>query len=479
MRFLKLLFSVLLVFGLCSAGVSVSNYTISKSTFQPGDIGVATITVVNPTGSDRVTGLAMTIYNPSDVTVTSAPKLADIESGGTAIVSIPMKFASKAKPGVYLLNVEFTGFSGNDKVTNTISVPITIADLPIVSLNADTKVLSGVDPLSLTITNNGGPASQMRLMVSNVSDIALFGLNELYVGGLKTSKKLNLTIDARSASDGPNDIPFIMTYNDEIGSSHTETVYLRLTVKKEKLDLKFNQLSSLTTREGGSLKLEVTNNGEDISDVRIAFTNDTFRLKDLSELKVGNLSSGEKTTVSGKVYPTLSPGLNLVNAKVTWTEKDIRKEQTMKIPLTITSDSDVGVYLESKPSPLTSAKEHTVSVLVSNLGSYAIDNVDVGLSSTAFALLDITPRQYIGSLEQDDFSTVQFKVKTNGVTGSYPINVNVRYRDASGGWVNKTITQSAQITAPVTTGNGMLTLIVVLVVVAAILVWYFKFRKKG
>jgi hypothetical protein len=474
---MKLFMSVLLVFGLTS-GLSVTNYTVSKSTYEPGDIGLVTITVVNPVGTDRATGLTMTMFSPTDMTITGSPKLADIDSGGTAIVSIPFKINSDAKPGIFILNVDFDGFSGNDKISNTASVPITIADLPILTVDAGSKVLSGVDITELSLSNNGGPANQMRLSISNATGIGLFGTNEKYIGKLDKSKKVNITLDARSAVDGPVNLPVMLIYTDELGATHTDTLDLRLTVKKEKLDIRFNQLSSITTREEGTLKLEVVNNGEDISDVRISFINSSFRLTDSSEIKVGDLVSGEKSTVSAKVWPELTPGLNLVEAKLSYIEKDVSKEQTMSIPLTVTSDSDVGVYLESKPSPLVPGVEHTVSVLVSNLGSYGIDNVDVGLESDAFTPLDITPRQYIGSLEQDDFSTVQFKVKTNGVSGEFPININVQYRDPSGEWVNKTITQNAKITTPVSTGNGTLVFAVVIVVVAAILIWYFKLRKK-
>jgi uncharacterized membrane protein len=482
MRILKFFALVLVFMGLVSAGVSISNYTVSKSSYEPGDVGIITLTVTNPVGSERVTGLSMTIYNPAELGVSSAPKMADIESGGTAIVSIPFRITEDARPSIYLMNVEFTGITSSatqtNTVTNTVSVPVTVTDLPIITMDADTNVLSGIDSINLKITNNGGAASQMRLRVSNTSGVALFGTNELYIGDLTTAKDLNLSLDARSAVDGPIDVPIVLTYNDEIGATHIETVNLRLTVKKEKLDIRFNQLSTIKIRDEETLSLEVVNNGEDLKDIRISFTGTTFALLDTSEIKVGDLNSGEKRTVSAQVAALLSPGPNLVPATVSWIEKDVRKEQEINIPLNIASDSDIGVYLESKPSPLKSGLEHTISVLVSNLGTYSIDNVDVGMDSDAFELLDITPRQYIGSLEQDDFSTVQFKVRMKPVTGDYPVSVNIKYRDASGVWVNKTITQNTSVGGVVASGDGSITAIVIIVVLAAIVIWYFKFRKK-
>jgi len=464
------------------AGISVDNYTVSQSSFQPGDVGVTTLKVTNPTGTTRVTGLTMTIYNPSEITVTSSPKLADIDSGGSAIVSIPFSISANASPGIYLINVEFSGFgtgtAGQNQVTNTVSVPVIVVNSPIVSMNADTKALSGVDVISLTVSNNGGSAKQLRLRISGNSSVVLYGANEVYIGDLKATKVLNLTLDSRDADNGPYDIPFLLTYNDELGITHTDTASLRMTVKKELLDTTFNQLSDLTTGTEGTLTLQLVNNGDALSDVRLSFTNSSLLMKGSGEMKFGNLSSGANASVSATVYPDLSPGLNLVDAKVSWVEKDVRKEETIKVPLTISSDSDVSVYLESKPSPLEAGAEHTISVLVSNIGSYKIDNVDVGMNSSGFDLLDVTPRQYIGSLSQDDFSTVQFKVMMSDNPGTYPISINVKYRDSSGQWVNKTIVQNAVVQSAPESNTGFMNLAVVIVAVAAIAIWYFRFRKK-
>ena len=483
MNITKILVLLMCIACLSFAGISVNNYTVSQSSFQPGDVGVTTLSVTNPTGGTRVTGLTMTIYNPSEITVTSSPKLADIDTGGSAIVSIPFRISTNASPGIYLINVEFTGFgtstAGQNQVTNTVSVPVTVVRSPIVSMNADTKVLGGVDDISLTITNNGGTAKQLRLRTSSNSSIVFYGANEVYIGDLKASKVLNLTLDSRNADNGPYDIPFQLVYNDELGITHTDSALLRMTVKKELLDTTFNQLSNLTTGMEGTLSLELVNNGDALSDVRLSFTNSSLLLKDSGEMKFGDLSSGGSKTVSATVYPGLSPGLNLVDAKVSWVEKDVRKEETIHVPLTISSDADVSVYLESKPSPLEAGAEHTISVLVSNIGSYKIDNVDVGMSSSGFELLDVTPRQYIGSLSQDDFSTVQFKVMMSDNAGTYPISINVKYRDSSGQWMNKTMTQNAVVQSAPASNTGFMNLAVVIVAAAAIAIWYFRFRKKG
>ncbi|MDD5340328.1 MAG: hypothetical protein PHV13_03690 [Candidatus ainarchaeum sp.] len=462
----------------------MSEYTVSRDSFKPGEVGIATVTLTNPAGSDLVSGLTMTIDNPPEITISSAPALADIASGGSAVVSMPFKIKPDARPGIYLLNVLFTGYTtqlgtGQLPTTNTVSIPVVVVNAPILSFSTATPVIGGIDSISLLITNNGGAARNLRISIPSTSTVALYSTSEIYVGDALTSVPTNMTLDARSASDGAVDIPIILKYDDELGISHTDNSTLHLTVKNEVLDLRFNQLQPLVTRQDGTLSLEVTNNGQALSDVRLSFTNTSMRLSDRNEILIGDLGPGEKKSISASVYDDLTPGLSLVGAKISWIERDIRKEQQLDIPLTIGSDADVSVYLDAKPSPLTAGVEHTISVLVSNVGSYGIDNVDVGISSPAFESLDITPRQYIGSLAKDDFSTVQFKVQVDAGPGDYPISINVRYRDASGGWVAKTIDQTASVKGAASDASGTIYLLLGLAAVAAAAVWYFKLRKKG
>jgi len=309
---LRVLFVFVLLLGAAQAGISVTNYTISKSSFQPGDVGVATITLVNPAGSASVTGLSMTIYNPAEITISSAPTLADISSGGTAVVSVPVRIKPDAKPGIYLLNVAFTGFttqpgsSTQISTTNTVSVPITIVHAPILSITTDTPVLGGIAPVVLTITNNGGLAKDMRLSTSGT--VGLYGTDEIFVGDLNESKNVSVILDVRNSPDGPLDVPLVFTYNDEIGTAHTDTSAMRVTIKNEVLDLRFNQLSDLVTRKDGTLTLEVVNNGQALSDVRISFTNSSMRLKDKSEIKVGDLGRARRLRCRASCTTTSPPG---------------------------------------------------------------------------------------------------------------------------------------------------------------------------
>jgi hypothetical protein len=476
---------LLVLLGVTFAGLSVDDFTLNREFYKPGDPGVTTVSVSNPTGAERVTAITMSIDSPPEILVTSAPQLADIGEGGSAIVSIPFKVAPNAKPGIYLINVIFRGFVSGDTAgssqtsVNTAAIPVTVVNEPILSVSSGSQLISGITDFALTITNNGGLARNVRVRIDPASPIAFSGQDSAFVSQIEKSVAINATLDSRGAPDGPIDIPFVLEYEDELGNLHNSSAPMRMTVRNEKLNLQFNQQTELFTRKESSLILELVNNGEtNLKDVRLSFLNSSIRLKNEEELKFGDIPAGGKAAVTTVVFTDAPPGVNSIDSLLTYIEKDVQKEETRKVPLTLTSDADVQVYLEAKPLPLTIGSEHTISVLVSNLGSYEIENVDVSLSSPVLRPLDISDKQYIGGLQRDDFSTVQFLVKVNTTEeGNKPIYVRVSYRDQSGELKEKMIERSISIYPQQSDGGSPLPLIAAALVIAAAL-WHFFLRKK-
>lgn len=479
------IFVLLLLFSSFSfAGISINNYTVSKSTFSPGDPGAFTLSVTNPTGSGRVESLTLNINVPSAVTLSNPPSLSDISSGGSTIVTIPFKVKNDARSGIYLIDAEFIGFSVDsstnvrNSVINTVSLPVIIVKEPIISISSSDNVLDGLNELRLTFDNSGGPAKDLR--IKTAGNISLFGKNEIFVGDLLNSTSFVATLDSRSATEGPQDVVFNVSYDDELGNSQTEQLSLRVSVNKQNLNLVFDQGSEIVVGKESPFKLTLRNTGTtSLKNVRLVFDNSNeVGLKERSELRFGDLAPLGESTVTPIARVNLAPGLNQVGAKLIYIEKDVEKQEDIEVPLTVSSDAEIGVYLEAKPSPITIGSDHTISVQVSNLGSYSIESVDVTLDSPAFTILDISNSQFVGSLEKDDFSTVQFKVRMETLPeGEYPLNIKVNFRDGSGVWRSQNLTRSISLHTPVSQGSSFPLIIVVLIILGA-LVWYFKLRKK-
>jgi len=487
---MKILLILTLCMGLASAGLTVPSWTLSQESYGPGTNGIITLELANPlvTTADvrSVTGVTLEMTPPPEMTMGAKQFVGDIEAGGATKVSLPFAIKDDAKSAIYALEIKITGVAdrpggvgGFDTFSRRVIVPVTIVNEPILSFKTDKQLIGGIDQLALTAINNGGKADNVRVRIAPGSPVSFYGTDEIFMQSVTKSAASNITLDSRSASDGPTDISFIIEYNDELGIKRTDDTTLRMTVRNEKLDISFTQMSDVITKKDGALVLSIKNDGNvELKDVRLSFTDSVLRLKDSGELKFGDLAPGASATASGAVFADLPPGVNLVKSQLSYVEKDVQKEEARDLPLTITSDADVGVYLEAKPLPLTIGSEHTISVLVSNLGSYRIDNVDVSIDSPALRSLDISDKQYIGALQSDDFSTVQFLMQANASSeGSYPVNIKIAYRDQSGQWKSKVVKQDVSVYNPPSAQANPLPIIGGFALIA-IAVWYFVLRKR-
>ncbi|HLD60156.1 MAG TPA: hypothetical protein VI912_04120 [Candidatus Bilamarchaeaceae archaeon] len=483
----KILVFLFLIGFLFSSGLSLTNFELSDDYSEPGSSGVLTLTISNTnTGSaitDNLVGVKLSIYPPSAIIIDDEVFIGDLDASTSSTISIPFKVKTNVTNQIYVLEVRANAFSESTSSSPSKSffvssyIPISVVKAPLFSLSSQEDIISGVQKLTLTLRNNGGPAKDLRITVPS-DHFALSGSDEIFIDEIVNSVSFDVILDSRSASEGPNDVNFSITYQDALGKTQTEQRTLRLSVKKEKLNLDISQKDPLITRQEGDLNLLIINNGNKIYDVRLFVNDANLKLKQINEIQLGDLDEKEQKEISLKVVPELSPGVNDVQMSVNWFEGEVEKTQVISVPVKILSDADVGIYLEAKPTPLMVGQEHTLSILVSNIGSYPIDNVEVSFSSDSLELLDIQNKEYIGSLNQDDFSTVQFKVKVKDVEpGSHNLTMNVRYRDNSGEWSSKEIQAEILINPAQIKEEGPF-LYLALIIVMALIVWYFRFRKK-
>ncbi|MFH2105722.1 MAG: hypothetical protein ABII22_00530 [Candidatus Micrarchaeota archaeon] len=469
------------------AGLSLSSYTFSSSSYEPGASGVLTLVVENTntgtSSSDDYTAVKVSTIVPAPVTIDDEVFIGDLDSSTSTTVSIPFTVDDRVDSQIYIIELRLYGTSKSSATRSAQSyfkssfVPISIVQKPVFSMQSDNDVLYGVQGLKMTLINNGGIAKNVKISIPS-SNFAFSKSDQVFIKQVNGSATFDVLIDSRNAQEGPNDLNFSVTYDDAVGTSHTDTLSLRVTVKKEKLDLDISSKNPLVTKEEGDLALTIINNGNSISDVRLYVSDPNMKLQQINEIQLGDMASKSQKEVTLRVFPEYTPGLNGMIMTVKWYEGNVQKEKEISVPVKITSDADVHVYLEAKPTPLKVDQEHTISVLVSNVGSFKIDNVDVSISSDSMELLDVQNKEYIGSLDPDDFSTVQFKVKVKSVdVGIHNMLVTVNYRDNSGQWSTKEI-NSEILVNPADTHEGGLLPIILVVVVLAMVVWYFKFRKK-
>jgi hypothetical protein len=489
---LAALFALALLLGQAYAALSVEAYTVAPSTLKPGEEGAVTFSVKNaiPTGSTSVSPLeSVQVFFGGTATglefkAQSPFVIGTIDSGGSALVSVPFRVLPNAKGGV--ISAPFF-ISQKDKTDlKTVNAVIRVVNPPILSLSSDHQTVLSTDTINLTISNNGGRADRVTLSLADGSGFAFVGTTEMYVGDIAGQKSIVVPLDARNAAEGVSSIPFVLTYQQEGGDTATEQKALSVAVKKEKSDVVFTQAGKLVSAQNGVLSLRLRNTGRQLEDFQVYLDDAKIKANENKQVKLGNLAVGAEKTLEYPVFVDASPGTQSVTLRLKWFEDDVEKEEVATVPVVVTSDADAAIFVDAKPAPIVAGGDHTLSITISNVGSYKIQNVEVELGQTKdFEIFNAQRAQYIGGLDADDFSSVQYKVRVNALMpGSYPLTVKVKYKDQSGAWVDKEQTIDISVRSPEDAmpkgSNGSLP---IMLGGAAVLLaagyWYFRMRKPG
>ncbi|MBD3398479.1 hypothetical protein GF412_04610 [Candidatus Micrarchaeota archaeon] len=481
----------LMVFGLAFAGLSISDYALSPEVVEPGTSGFLQITVSNSAQTDTVENVVVEISSVEDLGIDRSFVVGDLEAMSSVMVSLPFSAAEDIPSGYYTVEAKATGRtkeyyldssnqlkSKTETFTKRATIPVEVVEQPVISVFLSEESVEDITQEILTFTNEGGTAKRMKVTILN-EGMGFLNQDQLYLKELEDSAMLNATLDARGSDEGAAKLQLQLAYQNELGTEITETKEIPVTVKKGEGNFVFVQGEPVVTGEEEDLQLTLTNEGNAISDLRFTFQTDDVRLQGLNEFKVGDLGKDETISLSVPLVADLEPGTKNVALDLTWEESGEDRMGTVTIPVKVISDSSVGVYLEANPAPLTSGNEHTLSVTVSNLGSYDIEGTTVEVSSEALELLTVQPQQYIGGLESDDFSSVQYKVRVKQLgPGNYPASVTVMFRDASGEWITVEKEMEIAISEPVSEGDSPLPLAIGVVAIAAIAYWWFRKRKE-
>ena len=481
----------LMLFGLSFAGLSISEYTVTPSVVGPGDSGVLVITVSNGALTDTVTNVVINVKSTSGLGIDRSFVVGDLEASSSVMISIPFTVATDATDGYYTVDVRATGrteeyYLGSDNqlksktssFEKSASIPVAVVNEPVITVALSEESIEDITEETFTFTNSGGSAKNVRVTILN-EGIGFLNQDQIYVSELSNSDSVSTTLDARGAEEGATKLQLSLTYQNALGTQINETKEIPITVKKEEGDFVFTQNAPVVTGKNENLQLTITNEGKPMTDVRFTFADSEVRLRGINEVKVGDLASGESKSITVPIVADLEPGTQNAELDLKWVESGEHRLGSVTIPLEVISDANVGVFLEAKPAPLQAGQEHTISVTVSNLGSHNIEGTTVELGSEAMELLTIQPQQYIGGLDSDDFSSVQYKVLVKDVApGTYPATVSVSFRDASGQWDTITKEIVIAVVEPPAAEGSIVPMAIGAIIIIGVLYWWFKKRKK-
>lgn len=478
--------------GIAWADISVSNVTTLPASIKPGVLGTITMGVSNPDAYDA-NGVSGQAFGNENVNSAGSTFLGDFKPGVSSVLSFPFSVPLTTKAGIYTLQYRLSWTNVNGSRYKTLYLPITVSNPPLFSMEtADVKAYTNNDfTVNGTIFNSGGAASAVRLQASSDKVVQL-GQNPSWVGEVNKSAQFQLKFSvAPGVSSGSYSVPIMIYSRDEVGQDAISNTTLRISITQRapSFVLAAESDKPLVVGARARLMVKVTNTGDDGAyQVRLTLPKSAALTPlGMSDADIGTIKSGESMEASFDVgVNSVPPGFYASDFIVRYHNKDgeAQEDKTASTGINIEGKNDVSVFVSSKPSPLVSGSPHTLSVLVSNIGSAPIKALTVKIGNGFFSLQEAQDTQFIGGLNEDDFSTVQYKIRVNGSLrdGTYPFAVELRFKDAYN--IEHTVSKAEKLnvvskeTSEKMTGNGGTNIGMVVVGIAILAaIAYFAYKR--
>ena len=444
--------------------IAITSYSLDKDYYSPGDQGVLTLTVVfsYPTSSSE------RLLSFQDVSLilsglyTSSSSLGEY-SEGTATFNIPFNVEEDVGEGIFPLYARVVGTArietqGQIKLKSQsvkIVVPVKVVRLPKFYASLSSYSLKSSDEVSITICNKGGIAREIEL---SLEEPFSFSTGKHYLSSLPSNSCKNFTAKIETDASGRQKLVFDILYKDSIGEQRQTSLSIPVIVSKTSSTLSLSHKNVSHSSQESEMILEIKNKGyKPVEDIRL-YPVQGLSIVGESELYIPYLAPHSSKVVKHLVYTSLSPGIRNVRFYVTWKEEGEEKREEIELPLSISSNESLEVYLEADPSPLTAFKETTLSVIVANKAGYDVSALSVAIESDAFDILEVQNEKFIGSLQEDDFSSEQFKILPYK---SGKIRVTLHYKDPAGNVVEETKTMNVKVTYRLE-GSTIITILVIL-----------------
>jgi hypothetical protein len=441
------LFAVLLALvAFVSADAQITSYSVLPTTLKPGVAGSVTITVYNPSAT---TLTAVVIYQGGEqFTFTSnRVQLGDIGALGSTVITIPFTIKNDITPGIYNLRLDAFWTEGSESHIKTFSIPISVTNPPI--FNFSFTSIKPITPgekftVHVQLRNEGGSISKISLTINSTS-FFFDGVSQVNLGdlatGLNTSFELPIVANA-SLQSGVQSVPLTVIYQDPLGSLQQTTIMISpVEVVKSSVDFILDaQAAKRPVSPGDKTKLfiNLTNTGNSnaqAAKISVSSASSYFTTLGSSEKYFESIAPNSKEQmefeigVSGAApagYYPLTITINYLNINGE-TQTPIQKQ----VGIEVGDAPQINITPSTNPAPLSAGGIYALSLQFSNTGNINIRALSVHISSDGFAVLS-SPDNYIGTLNLDDYSTVDYTIHagSNLKPGVYPVHVTMLFRDA-------------------------------------------------
>lgn len=497
------LFMVLLALvAVVSADVQITSYSVLPSTLKPGVTGSVAITISNPSAT---TLKGTVIYQGGEqFTFTSNRiQLGDIGALGSTVIAIPFTIKGDVMPGIYNLRLDAFWTEGSDTHTKTFSIPISVTNPPIFNFSfSPVKPITQGDKFTVDVQlkNEGGSISKISMTINSTS-FFFDGVSQVNIGdlatGQNTSFELPIVANA-SLQSGVQSIPLTLTYQDPLGSLQQVAITITpINVVKSSVDFVVDaQVEKRPLSPGDKTKffVNITNIGNSYAKsakVSVSSASSSFTSLGSSERYFDSIAPNSKEHMEFEigVGGTTPSGYYPVTITINYLNNNGEAQTPIQnqVGIEVGDVPQINITPSTNPAPLSAGGTYALSLQFSNTGNINVRALSVRVSSDAFEVLS-SPDSYVGTLNLDDYSTVDYTmhVSSNTKPGVYPVHVAMLFRDSYN--MEHQVTQdvllevvSPDVAALIQKPAGMsITSIFIIVVVvgAVIYVVYTRYFKK-
>ncbi len=458
-----------------SYSISITSWSTDKPSYEPGDSGYITLNInLIPTLKQ---GETFVRYQSVNIKSYSALLNIDTTLGNmdknTITVSIPFNVGD-IHDGIYGINIQVSGLmelnDGTTKFdTSKTIIPVKIVREPVFKITLDSYNLHKKGSLTLNLCSLKGRAKSITITSSLNFDSGLIYIDEI---NASQCVEKTITYNAEMLNEGDQNIVFTINYKNNVGDKEKTTITIPVTLSKDDSRFSIKQENYILHKQNSVLKLDIENLGNNAENVRIYAPGEISFLTG-TEYNIGELPSHVKKTFEIPVYSTLNPGITKETFIIKWKEDGKDKEENIVIPINVHSKDSISVYLEANPLPLTINKKATLSVVTANKASYSMSAVSVSIDSDGLQILEVDNKKFIGSLDDDDFSSQQFSILPTK-TGKINVTVTVHYKDPSGKELTKKFIKEINVYDQKEESNMLPYIVVLIVVIIGIYVWWRK-----
>ncbi len=430
-----------------SAVLQIADYSTIPVTVYPGTAGYIKLTMSN-SGTDTASGVTV-YYSHSQSTGQMTFAAGDISTGSSTQLTVPFKAPSEVPTGIYNVNVDiyYSSSSSSASKKASISVPIQVAQyqsLEVSTLSTDRQSLAPGETASfdLLIKNKGGVMNNLVISTPANSSFTIAGTTEKSIGNLNSNSSANATLVLQSSSStavGQYTIPLTFTYQDVLGTTNTQTLYVGpVNILASSTQFMLSVVPEAKAEIGSQAKFQVTLENTGTSPLSAtADLNSTAAFIPLgtTRLNFGTIAPGKKVTqeITIGISNSISAGYYTLPVAVTLGSGS---STTQNIGISVSATPEIAISVDTSSASLSqNSNGSKVTIQISNTGNSAIRSV-YAKALAGDLLLTGAADKFIGTLNVDDYATLSLTVSVPrnaqaGAAGTYSLPIIVTFKDTN------------------------------------------------